>query len=567
MIGSRGECIPTIRVGAGTFDQLREVLQAQARSGLGTAPKSAGPAYSLVCLLEHLCRVGAQEYWLQLDSFSTWVEKEFGWIVVPFLPPFPKGLDNSSLVSINQFLTILKGKFMGDFQGNFVNRFCMWRPLSKFMASLSIKKIDLSIPPVFLLSEGKEKKILECNQSEWAGVDVCFDDRSPIEVESKFLPLMLNELSALPPPSSPLNIPSDVALLGGFHRGNTRDLDLPPPPVSTIFLMGTSILSQVADPLRKATQNAGINVVNSCKGGDFLVNFKNMDIPTSNNENDTLILHFLGNNILNKKKFDLKNGIFHLELPGFLNDKDVESLISKVVTIISKIRLHFKGKIKLIGAFPRHLTPCCSLPSHSLKPSCLFPSPMHYFLYIDQYFSLHPLLRIENVEFICFTSILGPILPKDLLTDQVHLSPAATNKYVSFLSQIQGRRVVIKPALPEDRSFFSWVDKKSLSNLIPLIQKRNVVPTQKPAPRPPVAVIGPSTAAAPRPQNAPPPIAQPAQPHLAALDAQDNIADNRMVEDMEYLLDQPDPDNVEFIYNVEAALALLEVVTDDEQDI
>ena len=54
---------------------------------------------------------------------------------------------------------------------------------------------------------------------------------------------------------------------------------------------------------------------------DFLVNFKNMDIPTSQNENDTLILHLLGNNIFNKKKFEFKNGIFHLELPGFLNDK------------------------------------------------------------------------------------------------------------------------------------------------------------------------------------------------------------------------------------------------------
>ena len=40
-----------------------------------------------------------------------------------------------------------------------------------------------------------------------------------------------------------------------------------------------------------------------------------------------------------------------------------------------------------------------------------------------------------------------------------------------------------------------------------------------------------------------------------------------MVEDNEYLLDEPDPDNDEFIYNVEAALAFLEVVTDDEQDI
>ena len=70
-----------------------------------------------------------------------------------------------------------------------------------------------------------------------------------------------------------------------------------------------------------------------------------------------------------------------------------------------------------------------------------------------------------------------------------------------------------------------------------------MVPTQKPAPRPPVAVVGPSTAAAPCTQNAPPLIAQPAQPDLAALDAPDNIANIRMVEDIEYLLDQPDPDN------------------------
>ena len=103
---------------------------------------------------------------------------------------------------------------MGAFQGKFDNRFCMWRPLSKFMSSLSITKIDLLTPPVFLLSEGRDKKFLECNQSEWAGVDSCFDDRFPLEVESKFLPLVLNELSALPPPSSPLKIPSDIALLG-----------------------------------------------------------------------------------------------------------------------------------------------------------------------------------------------------------------------------------------------------------------------------------------------------------------------------------------------------------------
>ena len=44
-------------------------------------------------------------------------------------------------------------------------------------------KIDLSIPPVYLFSESRDKKFLECNQSEWAEIDSCFDDRFPFEVE------------------------------------------------------------------------------------------------------------------------------------------------------------------------------------------------------------------------------------------------------------------------------------------------------------------------------------------------------------------------------------------------
>ena len=80
-----------------------------------------------------------------------------------------------------------------------------------------------------------------------------------------------------------------------------------------------------------------------------------------------------------------------------------------------------------------------------------------------------------------------------------------------------------------------------MSNLVPLIQK--MVPIQKPAPRPPVAVVGPSTIAAPSVRNAA--VAQPAQAALTAQDVPDGIADNRMEEDNEYLLDLPDPDSDE----------------------
>ena len=74
-----------------------------------------------------------------------------------------------------------------------------------------------------------------------------------------------------------------------------------------------------------------------------------------------------------------------------------------------------------------------------------------------------------------------------------------------------------------------------------------MVPIQKPAPRPPVAVIVPSTVAVPSVQK-------------AELHSQ-----HRQL--LLQKLGLPDPDNDEFIYNVEAALALLEVVTDDEEDI
>ena len=104
--------------------------------------------------------------------------------------------------------------------------------------------------------------------------------------------------------------------------------------------------------------------------------------------------------------------------------------------------------------------------------------------------------------------------------------------------------------------------------MVPLLQKRKVVPTQKPAQKPPVAVVGPSTVAAQFPPSAQTaPLAQPAQAVHAAPALPEGLADDRMEEENEYLLDLPDPDNDEFVYNVEAALAMLEVVTDDEEDI
>ena len=79
--------------------------------------------------------------------------------------------------------------------------------------------------PQFIYSQRVGEKNF-CNQSEWAGVDFCFDDWFPIEVESKILPLVLNELSALPPPSSPLNSAQPFWMKIKLFRASFQDLSL-----------------------------------------------------------------------------------------------------------------------------------------------------------------------------------------------------------------------------------------------------------------------------------------------------------------------------------------------------
>ena len=156
-------------------------------------------------------------------------------------------------------------------------------------------------------------------------------------------------------------------------------------------------------------------------------------------------------------------------------------------------------------------------------------------------YGLHPRLRINNVEFIPFTDILGPIFPKSLLTDQVHLTNAATNKFASFVSQIIGRKTSIKPETSPGTSFLTWVDRKGLSlqEGVPLLQRRPPAPVQRVAPAPA--------------QRAPP------------------GTDRQVIEEMEFenenLLDEDNVHQDDFEYNVEHAMALLEVVTDEEEDL
>jgi len=115
----------------------------------------------------------------------------------------------------------------------------------------------------------------------------------------------------------------------------------------------------------------------------------------------------------------------------------------------------------------------------------------------------------------------------------VHLSKAASNKYTHFLSQIQGRKTVIKPELSSSTSFLSWVDRKgaTYADAAPLLRKRPEAPVQRVSPV-----------------------------------QQDVPQDDPAQMDHEHLLDE-EVDLDGFVYNVEEAMALLEVVTEDEKEL
>ena len=84
---------------------------------------------------------------------------------------------------------------------------------------------------------------------------------------------------------------------------------------------------------------------------------------------------------------------------------------------------------------------------------------LHYILCINQYLSLHPALRLDNLEFINLKPDFDSRFPKSYLKDQVHLSITVTNIFVNFISQAIGRRKVTKQTTVTNMLFYEWVAK------------------------------------------------------------------------------------------------------------
>jgi len=444
-VGSQKECVPTIRISNPTFETLKESLRAQKKNGLS---KNEG-GVALVSILSYLINVGATEYLAKLGEFSEWVKVEMGWDVIPFVTPYPHGFPEHALITIQQFLSVIKAKYLGDFMGGVENKFSMWKPFSIACRELGMEKKILPVPPISFTKNNKTITI-QCDSEVFLG-----STKPNTLIESTFLPLLFNQLRCVSPPSSPLTIPSSDALLGGFS-GCTNT---PPITKTKLVLLGTSILKNCVDKIKDSATNSGFDVIDLCKGGDFFNYIKGIKLPLSSNSNDTLVLLFLGNHIFSKSNHFKKDGVYHMENPKFLTDKQINNLIADTYNLISEIKLGFMGKIKLFGPLPRFSSNCCSTPHHLITPSFPFDNTREYILYLNKFMAFHPLLRIDKVEFIPPTAIFGRTLPVPFTHDLVHLTRGASNTLSSYLKTITIKRTTSLPLIncKDSESFYSWV--------------------------------------------------------------------------------------------------------------
>ena len=182
------------------------------------------------------------------------------------------------------------------------------------------------------------------------------------------------------------------------------------------------------------------------RGGDFFSRGLPECYPQSDDTQDTLILHFFGNSAFKHGKFYLAMGNWHLLHPEILDDEDVNGLFNKTSTLVHKIQETFKGKIKILGPFPRHLEPCCNDPKHKLPMGNIpIQSTLDYFFKLNNFLAKHQKMVFTSTEFIPFYRIFGAKIPSPFTTDGVHLTPPCNKSYANFLSSISIRKPSIYP--------------------------------------------------------------------------------------------------------------------------
>ena len=148
-----------------------------------------------------------------------------------------------------------------------------------------------------------------------------------------------------------------------------------------------------------------------------------------------LYLGFLGNEILTKTghEKDKITNTFHIKDPALLTGEEFNILVADTMHVVNAVKKRFHGSICLLGPIPRHLTGCCSDPTHKIRDHIGVEVDMLKYVntFSDQL--KRSLTLPSDTYFIDYRQIFGDTFGADCLTDGVHLDKGSNSKLAHAL--------------------------------------------------------------------------------------------------------------------------------------
>ena len=462
LVGLNQDCCPVVRVESGTFTDLQLILQKQIRAGLKIQKGSIG----VILLLTHLLRVGQVSYCSQLKSFTEWA-LSINLLILPSLPPFPVGISMDKLVSIKQLHTFLQVCHFGNSAGVKKAEYSLWQPLTSTLKKHGVAEITIPSPPICVQEVGG--MYAHCEGQLSGGCEGEWSFGLPRDIEESFLLSLVQHVAVahtdLAPGSAPIMLPSKSSICAGLRAGPKRDINTG----KVIYLLGSSIMQQTKPFLSDLCQAKGIQIISNCKGGNYLSYFWQQDrtFLAAGKEDDILFVGCLGNSMLNKHSFwtdFLQNGqkVYHLQHPTILTDLQMKKLIDDINILIIFLDQQFKGRVFLIGPFPRHITRCCGLQDHVVLDGENQPVSMTGYTNLLSQYLRSNLSFPERCEFVDYRDIYGKSFDARCLTDGVHLADTAYKICANFFLGAFQRRPRRSTAAAVQTSFENFLADRGL---------------------------------------------------------------------------------------------------------
>ena len=446
VVGHKGSCCPILRVNQGDLSQMKDLVIFQVAQGLRF------PAGSVICIfmMAHLLRVGAHKYWQDLSRFSTWLKDTYKITVLPGISPYPLGLDPVHLVTMSQFYHQLLGASIRKGPVGRVQALQLWKPFQMTVDELGVHLTSVPAPPVQV---EESSSMIYCNQEFAAGFEGDWSMEIPCTVQLTFLRNLFKSVE-------------DYSLLLPLYSSLQSSINNNPLQGKHLFLAGTSILEDAANAINLLAAENGVETCAEFKKRDFIKHMLSLNkshLAEASSE-DTMVLSFLGNYMLDKDKADNYHpegeNVWHLVNPSIPDDTSMNRLVLDVGRILRQITSIFQGKIFLLGPIYRHLTPCCDLPEHAIKgPSGEDIDLILYTKAFSAFLHASPGIVQDRVQLIHPHEIFNASFTAESLCDGVHLNQEAATTLANFIFNLMSSKRRSRNATLTNDDFYTYLVK------------------------------------------------------------------------------------------------------------